>query len=93
LVLADSTTKLIDSFHVDWLRVPMVTIAVAGSLLNLLVLWQVRRLRSSPAARWRQRPVSAGKLRMERMQIGLATLTLVLVTIEEWKHLRWAGHL
>src|ERR1700677_2208534 len=32
LVLADSTTKLIDSFHVDWLRVPMLSIAVAGSL-------------------------------------------------------------
>ena len=93
LVLADSTAKLIDSFHVDWLRVPMLSIAVAGSLLNLLVLWQVRRLRTSPAARWRLQPVSAQKLRVEWAQIALASLTLVLVAIEEWQHLRWAGHL
>ena len=93
LVLADSTAKLIDSFHVDWLRVPMLSVAAAGSLLNLLVLWQVRRLRSNPAARWRRQRVSARKLRMERAQIGLAVLTLVLVAVEEWQHLRWAGHL
>jgi Co/Zn/Cd efflux system component len=93
LVLADSTGKLIDSFHVDWLRVPMLSVAVAGSLLNLLVLWQVRRLRNNPAARWRLRPVSTQKLRMEWAQIALAALTLVLVAFEEWQHLRWAGHL
>jgi hypothetical protein len=93
LVLADSTTKLIDSFHVDWLRVPMLSIAVAGSLLNLLVLWQVRRLRNNPAARWRQQPASARKLRMEWAQIALAALTLVLVAVEEYQHLHWAGHL
>ena len=93
LVLAYSTGKLIDSFHVDWLRVPMLSVAVAGSLLNLLVLWQVRRLRNNPAARWRLRPVSTQKLRMEWAQIALAALTLVLVAFEEWQHLRWAGHL
>ena len=93
LVLADSTAKIIDGFHVDWLRVPMLSVAVAGSLLNLLVLWQVRRLRNNPAARWRLRPVSARKLRMEWAQIALAALTLVLVAFEEWQHLRWAGHL
>ncbi len=93
LVLADSTAKLIDSFHVDWLRMPMLSIAVAGSLLNLLVLWQVRRLRNNPAARWRLRPANARKLRMEWAQITLAFLTLILVAFEEWQHLRWAGHL
>ena len=93
LVLADSTAKIIDSFHVDWLRVPMLSVAVAGSLLNLLVLWQVRRLRNNPAARWRLRPVSARKLRVEWAQIALAALTLVLVAFEEWQHFRWAGHL
>lgn len=93
LVLADSTGKLIDSFHADWLRVPMLSVAVAGSLLNLLVLWQVRRLRNNPAARWRLRPASNRKLRMEWGQIALALLTLVLVAFEEWQHFRWAGHL
>ncbi len=92
LVLAESTTKAIDGFHTDWLRAPMLGIAITGSMLNLLVLWQIRRLRSNPAARWRQKPVSPGKLRMERLQIAMAILTLVLVAIEERQHLLWAGH-
>jgi hypothetical protein len=92
LVLADGVGKLIDQFHADWLRVAMLSFAVAGSLLNLMVLWQVRRLRNNPAARWRQRPASARKRRVEWAQMGLAALTLVLVAIEEWQHLRWAGH-
>jgi hypothetical protein len=92
LVLADSTGKLIDSFHADWLRLPMLGFAVAGSLLNLLVLWQVKRLRNNPASRWRRQPVSAAKLRMEWSQIALASLTLILVAFEEWQHLHWAGH-
>jgi hypothetical protein len=92
LVLADSEGKMIDSFHVDWLRVPMIWIAVLGSLLNLLVLWQIRRLRKNPAASWRQKPVSRGKLRIERLQAAMAILTLLLVAIEERQHLLWAGH-
>jgi hypothetical protein len=93
LVLANDTLKLIDGFHCDWLRSLMLGIAVGGSVLNLLVLWRVRRLRNNPAARWRQRPVSPGKLRMEWVQIGMAVLTLVLVAVEEKQHLIWSGHL
>lgn len=93
LVIADGAGKVLDRLHTDWLRAPMLSIAVAGSLLNLLVLWQVRRLRNNPAARWRLRPVSARKLRVEWAQIALAALTLVLVAFEEWQHFRWAGHL
>ena len=92
LVLADSTVKIIDGFHADWLRAPMMGIAVVGSVLNLLVLWRVRRLRRNPAAQWRQRPVSVGKLRMEWVQIGIAVFTLVLVAVEEKQHLIWSGH-
>jgi hypothetical protein len=93
LVLADSTAKVIDSFHVDWLRMPMIELALVGSLLNLVVLWQIRRLRRNPAARWRQRPVSARKLRMEWVQVGLSIVTLVLIGLEERQHLSWLGHL
>jgi hypothetical protein len=92
LLLADSAGKWIDSFHADWLRVPMISIAVLGSLLNLLVLWQIRRLRANPAAAWRQKPVSRGKLRIERLQAAMAILTLLLVAVEERQHLLWAGH-
>jgi hypothetical protein len=92
LVLAAGTTKAIDAFHVDWLRVPMISLAVAGAVLNLVVLWQIRRLRKSPAAQWRVRPVSAGRLRMERLQVVLSVLTLVLVFLEERQHLIWLRH-
>lgn len=93
LVLAAGTAKAIDAFHVDWLRVPMISLAVAGAVLNLIVLWQIRRLRKSPAAQWRVKPVSAGRLRMERVQLVLSVVTLVLVFFEERQHLIWLRHL
>jgi hypothetical protein len=93
LVLAESTSKAIDSFHVDWLRVPMIALALVGAVLNLIVIWQIRRLRRNPAARWRQRPVSPAKLRMERVQTAMAVLTLILLAVEERQHLIWVQHL
>jgi hypothetical protein len=74
--------------HQDALRLPMVIFAVLGAVVNLVVVWQVRRLRNRPAAQWRLNAAAvAGKLRQERWQIGLAELTLVLVVVEEWIHL------
>jgi hypothetical protein len=93
LVLAASTTAAIDAFHVDWLRIPMICLALAGSTLNLAILWQVRRLRAMPAAQWRQTPLPPKKLRAERIQFVLSLLTLVLIAIEERQHLVWAHHL
>ncbi len=92
LVLASDTLNIIDGFHIDWLRFLMIGIAVAGSLLNLLVLWQVRRLRARSASRWRQRSQPPAKLRSERIQMAFAVLTLILVAIEERQHLVWSGH-
>ncbi len=93
LVLAASAAKAIDSFHVDWLRVPMISLAVVGAVLNLIVLWQIRRLRRNSAAQWRARPVSPKRLRMERLQIVLSVVTLVMVFLEERQHLIWLRHL
>jgi len=92
LAFASGVFDAIDRFHVDWLRVPMIAAAVAGSLLNLLVLWQVRRLRRRPSAHWRQRPATRGKLRSERVQFVLALLTLFLLAVEERQHLIWSKH-
>jgi hypothetical protein len=92
LVLAAGTASEIDRFHVDWLRVPMISLAVLGSVLNLLVLWQIRRLRQDPAARWRQMTPRSSKLRMERMQLVLSIVTLILVGLEERQHLIWLRH-
>lgn len=93
LVLAASTAAAIDRFHVDWLRIPMISLAVTGSLINLAILWQIRRLRKQPAARWRQSAPAPRKLRMERLQLILSIATLILIGFEERQHLIWLHHL
>jgi len=77
-----------DHFHTDWIRVPMVVLAFAGSILNLLILRRIWRLRKRPAAQWRRVPVSPRKMRMERLQFALAVITLTLISIEEITHLK-----
>src|SRR5690349_24883698 len=37
-------------FHQDAIRIPMMALAFLGAVLNLYVIWKVRRLRSRPAA-------------------------------------------
>jgi hypothetical protein len=73
-------------FHSDAIRTPMMVIAFFGAAINLYVVWKIRRLRSNPAAQWRQRPVSKKKINSERLQIGLAILTLVLLSVEWITH-------
>lgn len=70
-------------FHQDAIRIPMMAIAVVGSVVNLYVVWRIRRLRARPAAQWRAQPVSRRQIRSEWLQIGLAVLTLALV-VAEW---------
>ena len=77
----------------ELVRLPMVALALIGSLLNLVVLWQVRRLRARPSAQWRVSTPSRGKIRMERAQFVLSIVTLVLIGIEEYWHLQWHHHL
>jgi hypothetical protein len=83
----------LDRFHSDWIRVPMIGLALLGALLNLAVLAQVRYLRNRPASQWRQGPLSRHKIRMERIQLALSVATLALIGIEEYLHFRWCGHL
>jgi hypothetical protein len=92
LVVGPGVGGFLSQFHADWIRLPMIGLALFGSLLNLLVLWQVRRLRNRPAAQWRQQPASSRKIHMERLQLVLSILTLVLVGIEEYWHLLWHHH-
>ena len=84
--------KMWDHLHTDWIRVPMVALAFLGSVLNLLVLRRIWRLRNHPAAQWRRVSVSPRKKRMERLQFVLAVVTLVLVGIEEVTHFRTFHH-
>ena len=77
-------------FHIDAIRIPMVLLALAGALFNLAAVWQVRRLRARPASAWRQKDrIAAGKLNSERVQLALSLLTLLLLAVEEWYHVKF----
>jgi hypothetical protein len=91
LVLSAGAGTMVGRFHADALRIPMVVLAVIGSLLNLIVLAQVRRLRHRPASQWRQQALSPHKIRMERLQIVLSIATLALVAVEESLHYHYHG--
>jgi fumarate reductase subunit C len=75
-----------DRFHANWIRMPMMTMALVGALLNLVVLIRIRRLRRRPAARWRQRELTSREIRMERVQLILSLATLALIGVEELTH-------
>ena len=51
VVLASSTWKIAETLHANGIRIPMELIALVGALVNLIALWQVRRLRARPALR------------------------------------------
>jgi hypothetical protein len=91
LVLSAGAGAMVDRFHADALRIPMVCLALAGSVLNLGILAQIRRLRRRGASQWRQQSLSPRKLRAERMQIVLSVATLVLVAVEEGLHYHYHG--
>ena len=93
LALSGGARATVRWLHSDVIRVPMMSLALLGTLLNLVVLWQIRRLRARPSAKWRQTAVSPGKIRMERLQLVLSIATLVLIAVEEYWHLRWHHHL
>lgn len=73
-------------FHQDAIRIPMMVLAFLGAVSNLYVVGKVRRLRSKPAAQWRQQPVTKKKLNSERFQIALSILTLLLLAAEWITH-------
>ena len=73
-------------WHRDAIRIPMMIAAVAGSLINLYVIWRVRALRARPSSRWRVQPATPKQRRSEFLQIALAVGTLILVAAEWITH-------
>ena len=82
-----------ERIHIDAVRIPMVTLALAGAVFNLVALWQVRRLRGRAASAWRQKPVSRSKFASEKIQLALSVLTLILLAVESYYHLQNTHHL
>jgi hypothetical protein len=85
--------QIIERIHVDTIRIPMVMFALAGALFNLVALWQVHRLRARSASAWRQKPVSRSKFASEGLQLALSLVTLVLLSLESFYHVRFTHHL
>jgi len=79
---ADRLTVL----HRDILRVPMLSVSIAGASVNLLLLWKAQRLRNAPAAAWRKQPLK----NFERWKIGVvlaaSLLALGLSAMEIYVH-------
>jgi hypothetical protein len=91
LASALGVVKRADKMHIAAIRIPMMLFALVSSLLNLLVLWQVWRLRSRSASAWRQKPVSPKKRRSEILQLLLSLVTLFLLGAEYWAHWKLFG--
>jgi hypothetical protein len=64
----------------------MMIAALAGSLLNLYVVWRIRSLRTRPSSQWRVRAVSAKQRRSEVFQVVLSVITLALLAAEWITH-------
>jgi hypothetical protein len=86
LAMTTGAGAAIVRFHSDWIRLPMMAIALFGSLLNLAIFLHVRYLRNRPSSQWRRQPLNPRKIRMERVQLLLSIATLVLLGIEEYLH-------
>jgi hypothetical protein len=86
LAAASFIPGFILSIHADKIRIPMMAIAVLGSVLNLYVVWRIRSLRARPASQWRTQPVTTKQRRSETIQIALSILTLLLVVAEILAH-------
>lgn len=86
LAMSAGVVGFLDRVHADWIRVPMLAIALIGALVNLAVLAQIRYLRGRPASQWRMKPPGVRTLRMERLQLVLSVATLVLIGLEEYFH-------
>ena len=86
LALSTGAGAAVVRFHTDAIRIPMIVIALLGSLLNLAILMHVRHLRNRPAAQWRQKPLSRHQRRTELAQLILSLATLILIGVEEYLH-------
>jgi hypothetical protein len=79
-------TRLTGTFHTDLIRLPMMVLALTGSLFTLYIVRRARVLRARPASQWRIRPRTSKEKRKETFQISLSSLTLLLILAELVTH-------
>jgi hypothetical protein len=90
---AAGALRFADRVHLDAIRIPMMFLALVGSVLNLLALRRVWSLRRRTASAWRQRPVPKGKNRAERLQFTISVLTILILIVETAAHHHLFHHL
>jgi hypothetical protein len=83
---ASSIAAPLLSFHRDAIRIPMLSIAVIGAVVNLAVLAWVWHLRARPEAQWRKQAITKKQRWSERLQVAMAIATLILVGCEIYAH-------
>lgn len=79
-------TRLTGSFHADLIRLPMMVLALAGSVFTLYIVRRARVLRARPASQWRIRPLTPQEKRKEIVQIAISSLTILLIAAELVTH-------
>ncbi len=84
--LSLSTSSVVAFIHQDMFRLPLLGVALAAALMNLYLLWHARRLRNSPGAAWRRRPLSRAQRTRTAMVIALSILTVALSVAEVLIH-------
>jgi hypothetical protein len=70
------------ALHSEPVRLPLLGLATVGSLLNLFVLWNARRLRRRPEAQWRIRPLRFRDKLRNGIVLSASVLTLFMVVSE-----------
>jgi hypothetical protein len=68
--------------HSEPVRLPLLALATLGSVLNLFVLWNARRLRRKPEAQWRIRPLRFRDKLRNGIVLAASALTLFMVFSE-----------
>ena len=77
--------------HREAIRIPLLTVGALGAVLSLALLWNEARIRRNPSAAWRMQPLTPKQRRRQRLQLGLALVTLLLVAAELITH-PWFHH-
>ncbi|HTU51626.1 MAG TPA: hypothetical protein VMF56_13610 [Acidobacteriaceae bacterium] len=79
-------TRLTGSFHSDVIRIPMMILALAGSIFTLYIVRRARVLRARPSSQWRIRPLTPKEKRKETFQIAISLVTILLIAAEFVTH-------
>jgi len=89
---AAGALRFADRVHLDGIRIPMMFLALFGSVLNLLALRRVSSLRRRASSAWRQRPVPREKKRAENLQFAISVLTILILAAETAAHYHLFHH-